>query len=674
MSRTLEEDDDFDLSTAYGKEFNNPELHDRVLVFDVFRDGWEINSVLISMPFDKTNNEASQTSEEQKTEHNSQLISVSGNQDESERPGSDDMNKESEKDNKNAAKVHLSAENEMESCDSGNTFRFRIIGNDTEISSPKLKELNDGKIIRQHPIFIHGSFLALRSTYFRSLLFSGMKESKCTEVHMKISESEERAHLLFLEAMYKLDILDGVDVDGLLDVLVLADKYEAKFVFKKCKDILLTAKLSLEICEKIMNSIRIQNPITDVEDLTSLLQSFLVKEFSPLNTSWETKSFENLSQQSVKYLLGSDQLITPSENTVFHALMHWIKCNKPNYASKDPATSLLSLVRFELMPIDYLYNVVQHHLIATKMPYFNHHFMRGMTYHALTAKLKQRLSVKPVNRKAILGGLQYTWVIPLVELHKQVAQSKIAVKPGGKTEMKALTSNVFWCCGYQMQMFLEHNSGKIQSNRFYEGMLGLQAIGLSNENVLSLKCILANGMFGTNPHYRLQNNFTITVEHSKLSFPVNFHLDNDSSPNYAPTSPNYSPTSPSYSPTSPSYSPTSPLYGPASHPRYCPASPRYYPASPCYNTVRPESNPFSPSFNPATIISSYTTPAPVQPITYVATFLLRSSQLLADKASVLFKDFSEQGSTQVERVFPATIEKVPSSRLSLYIDFSVKLE
>ena len=162
------------------------------------------------------------------------------------------------------------------------------IGNSSEILNESNKTTSyptsEGQIIRQHKFYIHSSWLAGQSSYFRSLFFDGIKESiSPKEVNVQISESEEQAHLMLLEAMYKIDTLDNANVDELLEVLRLAHKYDVKFVFKKSKYCLQAMVDSLEICKKIMSFIEVDNTITDVEDLASTLQSFLAKESSSLS-------------------------------------------------------------------------------------------------------------------------------------------------------------------------------------------------------------------------------------------------------------------------------------------------------------------------------------------------------------------------------------------------------
>ena len=356
------------------------------------------------------------------------------------------------------------------------------IGNSSEI----LNESNEvmsyptskGQIIRQHKFCIHSTWLAVQSSYFRSLFFSGMKETNTTEVHVQISESEEQAHLMLLEAMYKIDILDNADVDELLKVLTLAHKYDVKFVFKKCKYCLQAIVDSLEICEKIMCFIKVDNTITDVEDLASTLQSFLAKEFSPLDKTWQTTSFKELCEPSLKYLLSSDELVAESENTIFHALIHWMEeCGIENVLNSLELPSLLSVIRFELIPIDYLYNIVQHNPVAKKLSDFNDHYVRGISYHALSDNMKEKLPSQPVKRKPIDAELflAYTWMIPRDKLKNLVGTGQRHV------------SDVFWYCGYRILLLIT-NVVKVQHYEAkFTAKLGLVILNLTQQSEVTIQ-------------------------------------------------------------------------------------------------------------------------------------------------------------------------------------------
>jgi hypothetical protein len=351
---------------------------------------------------------------------------------------------------------------------------------------------SEGELIRQHKFYIHSTWLAVQSSYFHSLFFSGMKESSATKVHVQILASEEQAHLMLLEAMYKIDTLDNANVDELLDVLKLAHKYDVRFVFKKAKYCLQAAVVFLAICEKIMCFIKVDNAITDVDDLASTLQSFLAKEFSPLDKTWQTTSFRKLCETSLRYLLSSDELVTASENTIFHSLMYWIEQHGiENVSESNGMPSLLSIVRFELMSIDYLYNIAQHDPVAKKLPDFNDHYLRGISYHAVSDSMRQRLLCQPVKRKASAKlFIPYTWVIPRDELDELVGTDEL------------LQSDQFWYCGYRMVLVITKvvKVKNLQGNQaMFTATLGLGIDNVTQQSEVMIQWQPASQSFTSTP-------------------------------------------------------------------------------------------------------------------------------------------------------------------------------
>ena len=309
-------------------------------------------------------------------------------------------------------------------------------------SVERLDNLNEP--LRQHRIHVHGLWLAVQSPYFRKLLYSsGMKETHDTEVHLKIPECEENAHLILIEAMYHNDVLNDKSVDELLVVLELAEKYDVKFVFKKCKYVLEKNATTFEIGTQIMHVIKVKHNFDDVEDLAATLQLVLADEFSPLDETWQSEKYVNLSQPSLKYLLSSDNLIVQSESTVFHALMHWMVENNIDPGSMKDDDDLLAVVRFKLVTIDYLYNVIKKHPIASKMSKFSDLYLEGMTYHAIPTEQKSCLDDQPqLRKKPERPSIQCTLVI-----------KKDDFETASRKNTK-LETYEFWACGYKMSVDL----------------------------------------------------------------------------------------------------------------------------------------------------------------------------------------------------------------------------
>ena len=498
------------LSRIYANEYNNVEIHDRVLVFDIVQDERDQRSITSNCA--ESSDIYSNISGEQKDDNSFQIISKQDegssvtfteltNPFDRKRAASEEDNLSTnhkklrglpgiESGKADLLEIEIPAGKENEINVECTSFDYDLDGHPigkSQKPEPLTQTSNTNpQFLRQHKIFVHATWLAVHSSYFRSLFYSGMKESKTTEVHLKIPEFEEKGHLHLLEAIYRPDILNKGSVDELLVVLELADKYDVKFVFRKCKYVLQAMDLSLDICEKIMHDIEVKHNMTNVWDLASTVQSFLAKEFSPLDKTWQTESFKNLSEALLKSLLSSDKVATLSENTVFHALMYWIECNNFDTSNNEPhhqSSSLLSLVRFELLTVDYLYNVVQHHSIATKMAHFRDLYLKGISYHALTKGIKDRMiSEIPQERDKVEGDIvQFTWIIEKDKLETLDAGAKI-------------NSEVFWWCGYEMQMFLEKSSSSA-SYRYYANVI-LEILGLtSKSNVeVSWKCkISSNG-------------------------------------------------------------------------------------------------------------------------------------------------------------------------------------
>jgi hypothetical protein len=223
-------------------QYNTCELSDRVLVFDIMSDDWQTATILNSDSVTATEandempasvsleNSSGKRSLEDTKEPQLKRVKTSTEQQDMK---SFEMTAQYESGNQNESgnfQECEQAENEIQelACEQAEN---------KQIESPSSQELPCEKPaspyppssiqrrepLRQHNIYMHSLWLSVQSTYFLSLLHSsGMKETHDAEVHIKIPESEENAHLNLLEAMYHGDILNDKTVDELLAVLELA--------------------------------------------------------------------------------------------------------------------------------------------------------------------------------------------------------------------------------------------------------------------------------------------------------------------------------------------------------------------------------------------------------------------------------------------------------------------
>ena len=318
------------------------------------------------------------------------------------------------------------------------TYQNKGVEGSNKEGESKTNENESKSIVSK--LFVHSQWLAVQSPYFKALFYSGMKETYSKEVVMKIHQHELEAHQTLIEAMYKLDVLSDKDFRLVVQVLVLAHKYDARHVFKKCKYVLLSSTPSLEMCEYILKEIK---HLSDTADIHDMLEKFLVKEFTPFDDTWTLEKFTNLSEAALRLLLRSDNLGIQSENTIFVALMKWVRTNISLSALKY--CDLLDLVRFEFMSVDFLYDVVRDDFESQRMPNFNEYILKGLAYHGFSLSRREQLEPKPKERLALKAvGPTFSWVID--DVYSRILN--LCVFP--------VFSEIFCYQGYPMQLQLSN--------------------------------------------------------------------------------------------------------------------------------------------------------------------------------------------------------------------------
>ena len=166
MSRALRPDDVLELSRIYEPEYNKPELHDRVLVFDVMRDGWEKTSAMILSSFNETR-EASKISEEKKPEDVDSAVLLethshekaeSARETKKEDPGEDNVSSENKSEIESDTGSLFCRVGDS-GCTETNLVEHPAGENKTETSilSKPASDPSNIDILKQHKFFVHGS-------------------------------------------------------------------------------------------------------------------------------------------------------------------------------------------------------------------------------------------------------------------------------------------------------------------------------------------------------------------------------------------------------------------------------------------------------------------------------------------------------------------------------------
>ena len=340
---------------------------------------------------------------------------------------------------------------ESEDCTTNET-----VNDDSNNTSETASDENKSIVSK---LFVHSQWLSVQSSYFKSLFYSGLKETYSKEVVMKIYEHELQAHLTLIEAMYIHDVLNDKDYKLIVQILVLAHKYDVHILSKKCKYVLLSITPNLTMCEYILREIK---HLPDTADIYEMLEKFLVKEFTSIDKTWTMDKFTDLSEPALRLLLGSDHLPTKSENTIFVALMDWVEVNIGLLGCES--CDVLNVLRFEFMSPDFLYDIVRNHSIAKRMPGFDEHLLKGLAYHGFSNLRREQLKPQPKKRPLVNDSdPTFSWVID-DELGKKLRESP----------EETFYSDIFWHQGYKMRLSLEYCDESDESScNFFLAVLDL---------------------------------------------------------------------------------------------------------------------------------------------------------------------------------------------------------
>ncbi|CAB3988714.1 Hypothetical predicted protein [Paramuricea clavata] len=314
-----------------------------------------------------------------------------------------------------------------------------------------------------------------------------MKESFSKEIILKVTEEELKAHYTLIKAMYQPSILDHMDPYMVLQVLILANKYDVTLIFKKCKYVLMSVSMSLELCESVLADVN-EMPATD--DLMEYLRCFLVNAFNPLDKVWDTEEFKDLSEISLRMLVSSNELTVLSENTVFIALVSWCEYNDYN------GPSLLPLLRPELMTVEFLQEVIYNHHVAKQMDGYNKLFVNGFRYHSSSPKRKALLENEITRRAEYKTDNEpsFTWQLCISEDNQQNYKS-----------------DRFWWCGFELTLSLI-----LESNLW---SVGLYVLNIEDANSLNFVWVIEAELFPVTIRRQVTFRNHFELGYDKMEFP-----------------------------------------------------------------------------------------------------------------------------------------------------------
>lgn len=206
-------------------------------------------------------------------------------------------------------------------------------------------------VIKRETLYISSAVLAAASNVF-SVLF----RSSSNGVSVKLHVSEEAAFKRLLQFLH-YNILLAQEIPDILDVLVIADKFDASQCMIHCCQLLLVQEKTVEVALLYLGIPSSVLFAEVVQPLASAAKEFLVGSFLDITSDL---TILTLPLVGIEAIFSSSNLEIDSENQVFHWILRWSRANYHEVEERRQILShLIKFVRFSFMTCNELKSVLQ---------------------------------------------------------------------------------------------------------------------------------------------------------------------------------------------------------------------------------------------------------------------------------------------------------------------------
>ncbi|KAE8037097.1 hypothetical protein FH972_009720 [Carpinus fangiana] len=199
-------------------------------------------------------------------------------------------------------------------------------------------------VVRVETLHINSLILASKSSFFYTLFSNWTRESKWQLVTLRINAMEEAALMELLKFMYG-NTLSITTVSGLLDVVVVADKFAVASCVSYCCTKLLEMPNKLEAALLFLELPSCILMGEEVRHWTDTAKRYLAcyKDLAKF-----PKEVMALPLAGMAALLSSDDLQVPSEDAAYYFMLKWARAHYPKLEERREVLGLLlaSVIRF----------------------------------------------------------------------------------------------------------------------------------------------------------------------------------------------------------------------------------------------------------------------------------------------------------------------------------------
>ncbi|KQJ90733.1 hypothetical protein BRADI_4g33580v3 [Brachypodium distachyon] len=199
--------------------------------------------------------------------------------------------------------------------------------------------------LRVKSIPVSSVILAASSPFFRKLFTNGMQESNQKSVTIRIMETEEEAMLELLSFMYSGELKTN-DPILLLDILMVADKFEVTTCITHCTELLSRLPMSKDYALLYLDHPCSHSVAVALEPVKAAAKEFLANKYKHFLRFQD--EVMRLPLSGIEAIFSSSDLQVPSEDHVYNFLLRWAIAQYPDAKEcrKILNTSLFPLLRF----------------------------------------------------------------------------------------------------------------------------------------------------------------------------------------------------------------------------------------------------------------------------------------------------------------------------------------
>ncbi|XP_020550512.1 BTB/POZ domain-containing protein POB1-like [Sesamum indicum] len=242
-----------------------------------------------------------------------------------------------------------------------------------------------------------------------------MRESKQQQVTLRIQASDEASLMDLLNFMYS-NTLTRTTPCALLDVLVIADKFQVAACLRYCSQLLLKLPMDYESALLYLNLPPTVLMSDSVQPLKEAASKFLAAQFRDIGGFQE--EVLDLPLVGIEAVLSSDDLQVATEYDVYDIVLKWARKHYPKLEERREIlkTHLLRLIRFPLMITGNLKEVLTCNDIDPELA--SRIVLEALFFKAKTSHRQRYLAAEWVNfttRHYLVQRAYKFWPIQVVE-------------------------------------------------------------------------------------------------------------------------------------------------------------------------------------------------------------------------------------------------------------------